>query len=103
GHLIAVAQQAKARYIRAGVDAVLHHGVPGGLVQGGHQFLCQSPPLDRQHLRLLCSGEDANADGLRQQQHVPRPGAGVGQHPVRMDEAGDRQAVLGLVVQDAVA
>ena len=42
GHLTAVAQQAKARHVGAGVDAVLHHGVPGGLVQGGHQPLGQS-------------------------------------------------------------
>ena len=103
GHLEGVAQHAEARHIRAGVDAVLHHGVPCGLVQGGHQHLGKFDALLRGHVRLGSCGDDADADGLGEQQHIPRLGPGVGQHLVRVDEARHRQAVLRLLVQDAVA
>ena len=82
---------------------VLHHHVSCDLVEGGHQSVGESQGLRGRHLRLGGRGQDADAERLREEQHVPGPGAGVGQHLLRMDEARDSETVLGLLVQDAVA
>ena len=102
GQLQTMAQEAEARHVRAGVDPVLDHDVPGGLVQGGHKPI--DPGHDRRgdQLRLGGGGQDPQPQGLREKKHVPGPGPGVGEHLVRADKAGDGQAVFGLIVQNAM-
>ena len=48
-------------------------------------------------------GDDAGAQGLGEDQRIAHPGPGVGEHLVRMDHAGHRQAVFQLRIIDAVA
>ena len=45
-------------------------------------------------------GDDPEAQGLGQEQDVPRPHGGVANHPLGVDEPGDGQAVLRLGVVD---
>ena len=59
--------------------------------------------LRRRHVRLGGGGQHTDADGLGEQQHIPRLCPGVGQYPVGMDKARHCQTVLGLLVQDAVS
>ena len=47
--------------------------------------------------------DDAGADGLGEQQHVPDPGAGVGPHPGRIHRAGHRIPELDLAVAHRMA
>ena len=52
---------------------------------------------------LVRRGDDARAQGLGEHQGVPHLGPRVGEKPVKLDEARDGEAVLGLVVVDGVA
>ena len=85
------------------MDLILHHGIPGGLVQGGHHSVGQGKTLFGCQVCLGGGGENTNADGLGKQQHVSGLCAGVGQHLVGVNEAGDGQTVLGFRIQNAVA
>ena len=103
GHLAGVAQQAEAGHVRAGVDAVFDHRVARVFVQGGHELHGIAHRLLRAELRLGSGGENAYAERLGEDEHVAGPRAGVGEYALRVDEARDCEAVLRLVVEDAVA
>ena len=103
GHLAQMSQQAKAGHIGTGVDVVLHHGVPGRLIQRGHHTGGQLHAGLGGHIRLGGRGQHTDANGLGEQQHISGLGAGVGQNLVGMHKAGDAQAVFGLIIQNAVA
>ena len=104
GHLVAVAQQAEAGDVGAGVDVVRRgHRLARPGVQGGHVHI---------HLRLLGigaqpaldgGGQHAGAQGLCEYQYVPRPRPHVFQDPVGVNEAGDAQAVFWLIVLNGVS
>ena len=98
GHLEAVAQQAEAGDIGAGVNLMAHHHVTGGLIQGGHHAVGEGEGVLVQQVGLGGAGQHADADGLGQHQHIAGPGGGVGQQLVWVDKAGDGQAVLRLIV-----
>lgn len=48
-------------------------------------------------------GQDADAQRLGEQQRISRLGTAVGEHFVRMDKAGDGQAVNGFGAVDGVS
>ena len=77
-------------------------GVPRRLVERGHAGIHALEHVRRTQVGLGRRGQDARAERLGQQQHVPGLRARVGEHLVRMHKAGHTQAVLGLLVQNAV-
>jgi hypothetical protein len=56
-----------------------------------------------EHFPFEGGGEDAGAERLGQHQRIARSGADGAHHLCRVDQAGDRQADLWLIVVDGVA
>ena len=103
GHRGQVAHQAEAGHVGAGMRAALDHQLRGALVERGHRSCGGFRPARRRAADLRGEGHDARAQRLGQDQAIARPGAGVGDDPVGMDQSGDGEAGLDLVVVDAVA
>ena len=98
-----MSEQSKACHVGTGVNAVFDHAVPGCLVQRGHERIGQGSSLLAQELGALRRCEYSDAEGLGQKKNVSLSGAAVGQDSVRMYETSDGQAVLGLLVKNAVS
>ena len=82
------------------MDAEGHHGVARGFIERGHEALGKLPAVLGQKLRLLRGGQDADAEGLREEKHVAGLCAGVRQNFVRVDKTSHGKAVFRLVVID---
>ena len=98
-----MAEEPEARHVGGGVDADLEGGVPGPLVEGGHEPDGLRQQGRRRLVPLEGGGDDPEPERLRQHEGVAGPGAGVGQHGPGVDGAHHGQAVLGLGVVDRVA
>ena len=103
GHFKQMAQHAKAGNVSAGVDPVVYHNISGVLIEGHHQALGKCSGLLIGELALDPGGEHSDAHRLGVDQHIAGLGPGVGQEFLGMDKPGDRHAVLGFLVVDAVA
>ena len=99
-----MAQKSEAGDVRTGVDLrALGHGLRCVGVQPGHGANQTVILLRLQQVRLGGGGQDAGSEGLGQNQRVSRSGAHVPQGLVRVDIAGDAQAVFRLIVLNGVA
>ncbi len=104
-HLVEVAEQPEAGDVGERVHPELARGehLAGGAVEGGHHR--DHPPRQRgrRELPLDRGGRDPRAERLGEQEQVSRLRARVLEHPLRVDEPGDRHAVLRLGVLHRVA
>ncbi len=103
GQFQGMAHEAKAGDIGAGVHAYAvadRRRIP---VQAGHHLANAALHLCRAQAGLESGGDGAGADRLGQIEQIAGAGAGVGDHIFGMNQAGDCQAVLELVVADRVA
>ena len=98
-----MAEEGETGHVRAGVDAVLHHHVAGGLIERRHQADSQRLAVLGQKISLFRRRENADAKRLCKKQHVAGLRAGVREDFVRVDKAGHGQPVFRLVVIDRVA
>ena len=99
-----MAQKAEAGDVRTGVDLLAFgHGLRRVGVQPGHGVNQTVILLRLQQVCLGSGGQDAGAEGLGQNQRISRSGAHVPQGLVRVDIAGDAQAVFRLIVLNGVA
>ena len=103
GHLAAMAHEREARDVGGGVSLKAAERLGAVLVEGDHGVGGDLHAGLVEQLGLVGRGEHAGAEGLGEHEGVPHPRAGVGEHAVELDEAGDGQAELGLVIVDGVA
>ena len=102
-HLPEVAEQPEAGDVGGGVDPDLDGGVPGGVVEGGHEPHGIGLQRRRRSVPLQGGGDHPEADGLGQHQGVAGPGAAVGEHLPGIDRPDDGHAVFRLGVVDGMA
>ena len=85
------------------MDRKAQHDIARGLVERRHLLVNGVHRLGLYQIRLCRRRENAHSKRLRENQNVPRPRAGIGEHPFRMHKARDRQAVNWLRAVDGVA
>ena len=102
-HLAAVAHEREARHVRGGVRIEALESLRAVLVQRDHGIRGHLHARLVQELGLVRGGENARAERLREHQGIALARGPVGEHAVEVDEPGDGQAELGLVVVDGVA
>ncbi len=103
GHAEGVAGEAEPGDVGAGVRVELQHRLAGDPVERRHPGDRAPEELFGDQATPVSGDDDAGADGLREDQMVSGPCSGVRHDPLRVDDAGDRQAVLELVVTHRVA
>ena len=85
------------------MHTIVHRAVPCAFVKRGHQRDHRVNLAIFQHLRLLCGGQDANAQWFREEQHIPLPRAKVFIEPFGVHKSGYGEAVFWHIVKNAVS
>ena len=85
------------------MDAIAHHHIACVFVERRHQAHRKLHRLLVTEVGLHRGSQHTDTDGLGQNHHVARPRAAVRQDAVGVDEARHGEAILRLVVEDAVS
>ena len=103
GHFQGVTQKAEAGDVGDGMHRQVLQAGLGQPVQGRHDPDGLGLGLRGGQAPFHGRGNDAGSQGLGEDQLIAHPGPAVGEHPVRMDHAGDGEAVFQFRIIDAVA
>ncbi len=95
--------QAEARNIGGADNTGLDHDFGGGTVELGHGAADGLAPGGQGLADLGGKGDDSRTERLGQDEDVAGAGLVVGDEPRGVDQAGDGEAELDLLVLDAVA
>ncbi len=101
--LVEMAEQAEAGHVGGGAGAGRDGGPGGSAVELAHDRDGFLEHRRGGEVALRRGRRQARAERLAQHERVSGPPAGVGQHPLGIDDAADGEPVLGLGVVDRVA